>query len=199
MPWKIAPKQIVIVPVKQEKEILKKAEELKKLLESDYDVQIDASDKSPGEKFYYWEMKGVPLRLDLGMKEIEKKEFSIFRRDLNTKELVKEKDLLKYIEKTSKDYDHNLFKKEDELFKGRIQEASTKEEIKKGLENGKIVRTGFCSLELDGASCAEVIEKELQGTVRGRKLEKETPSGKLTKCPICGKKTKEVVYIARQY
>lgn len=200
LPWNIAPKQIIIVPVKNEKEILKKAEELKKSFEEhNYDVQIDSSDKSPGEKFYHWEMKGVPLRLDLGMKEIEKKEYTVFRRDLNSKETVKEKDLIKYLEKTSKDYDHNLFKKADDLFKGRIEEASTKEEIRQALEKGKIVRTGFCSVGLDGAKCAEVIEKEIQGTVRGRKLEKENITVKLAKCPICGKKAKDIVHIARQY
>jgi prolyl-tRNA synthetase len=199
-PWKIAPKQVVIVPVKLEKKIIKKAESLKNLLEeNNIDVLVDLTDKSPGEKFYYWEMKGVPLRLDLGLKEIEQKEFTLFRRDLNTKETVKEKDLLNYISKISKDYDFNLIKKADGLFSNRIHEVSSKLELKKVLESGKIAKVGFCSLDLCGTECAEIIEKELQATVRGKKLENETITSKLNKCIICNKKAKEIVYIARQY
>jgi len=141
-------------------------------------------------------MKGVPLRIDLGKKEVEKKELTIFRRDLNKKETIKEKELLDYILKTSKEYDKNLRKKADSLFNDRIKDVSSKEEMKKAIESGKIARASFCSTDIDGAKCAEVIEKEIQATVRGKKFEPEKASGK---CVICGKKAKDIVYIARQY
>ena len=199
-PWKIAPKQVVIVPISQDKEILKKADELKKQLEEkEIDVEIDSSDKSPGDKFYFWEMKGIPLRIDLGRKEIAKKELTIFRRDLNKKETIKEKDIIEEIDRLAKEYDKNLIKKADSLFNNRIIDVDKKENLKAALESGKIARVGFCSLEMDGAKCAEVVEKDFQATVRGTKLEKEKVSDKINKCPICGKKAKEVVYIARQY
>jgi prolyl-tRNA synthetase len=199
-PWKIAPKQIVIIPINNSKELVNKSEELKNILEEkEIDAEIDSSEKRPGEKFYFWEMKGVPLRIELGKKELQAKELTIYRRDLDKKEKIKEKDLLNYIEKTSKEYDKNIFKKADSLFNSRIVDASSKDEIKKAIENGKIARAGFCSVEKDGAKCAEVIEKEAGAQVRGTKLEKEKPEGKTGKCAICGKKAKEIVYVARQY
>ena len=199
-PWKIAPKQVIIVPIGTDKEVIKKAEELKELLEeNNIEAEADLRESRPGEKFYFWEMKGIPIRIDFGKREMESKELIIFRRDLGTKETIKEKDLMEYLAKVSKDYDKNLMNKADDLFKGRIQDIDTKESLKTAIEAGKIARCGFCSVEMDGAKCAEIIEKEIQATVRGRKLEKESPTGKLAKCPICGKKAKEVVYVARQY
>jgi len=200
LPWKIASKQVVIVPINNSPNLIKKAEELKKQLEEkEIDVETDLTEKRPGEKFYFWEMKGVPLRIEIGEKEIENKELTIFRRDLGTKDKIKEKDLISYIEKTSKEYQTAMIKKSDSLFNERIVEVSQKEDIKKALEEGKIVKTGFCSVGMDGAKCAEIVEKEVGAQVRGTKLEKEIPSGKTSKCSICKKKAQAVVYIAKQY
>ena len=58
---------------------------------------IDDRDKRVGEKYYFWEMKGVPLRIEIGKKETENNELTIFRRDKSTKEKIKEKDLIKYM------------------------------------------------------------------------------------------------------
>ena len=68
--------------------------------------------------------------------------------------------------------------------------------MKKAIDSGKIARCNFCSVEMQGAKCAEIVEKEVGATVRGTKLEKETPKGN---CAICGKKASAVVYVARQY
>ena len=196
-PWKIAPIQVIIVPFSQDKNVTKKIEEIKGGLEkSGIYVSIDNSDKRSGEKFYYWEMKGVPLRIEIGEKEIKSKELTIYRRDTDKKEKIKEKDLLKYVEKTSKDIDKNLTKQADKLFENNIISAKTKAEIKKVIDSGKIARCMFCSITKSGEKCAEVIEKETCAQVRGKKLEDEKASGN---CPICGKKATEVVYIARSY
>lgn len=197
-PWKIAPLQIAIVPIKDDEKLIKKAEEIKNKLSELASVEIDKSEKSAGEKFNYWEMKGVPLRIDLGFKDIENKSLTIFRRDLNKKEIVKENEILDYIKETSPEFDKNMIKQADSLFENRIKDVKTKEEIKKAIEGGFIARTNFCSVDKEGASCAEIIEKEIQATVRGTKLERESPFG-TKKCPVCNKPAKEVVYIARQY
>ncbi|MEK6891003.1 MAG: aminoacyl--tRNA ligase-related protein, partial [Nanoarchaeota archaeon] len=196
-PWKIAPIQVIIVPFSQDKNVLKKIEEIKNELEKiNVYTSIDDSDKRPGEKFYYWEMKGVPLRIEIGEKEIKSKELTIYRRDLDSKEKIKEKDLLKYIEKTSIEIDKNLTKQADKLFENNIKDAKTKSEIEKVIESGKIARCNFCSVEKSGEACAEIIEKETGAQVRGTKLEKEKASGN---CVICNKKATEVVYVARSY
>ena len=197
-PWKIAPVQMVIVPIKAEENLLKEAEKIKYELEAkDISVEIDKTDRTFGDKLYFWEMKGVPLRIEIGNREIREGKLTIFRRDSNKKDQISRKELLPYVEKTAKAIDENLIKQADSLFKDAIVDVKDKKDIKAAIDNGKIARVNFCSMEMDGAKCAEVVEKEMQATVRGIKLdEKEKASGK---CVICGKKAKEIVYIARQY
>jgi prolyl-tRNA synthetase len=121
---------------------------------------------------------------------------TIFRRDLNKKEQIDEKDLIKYLNGISTEFDKNLINQADHLFDSRIKDANNKQEIKDIIENGSIARINFCSVEKSGIPCAEIIEKEIGARVRGTKLEKEKPKGK---CVICNKEAKEVVYIAKDY
>ena len=196
-PWKIAPIQVIIIPIG---DVMKKAEELKKKLKDNkIDADIDSSDKTPGEKFYFWEMKGVPLRIEIGKREVENKELTIYRRDTGKKEKTNEKDLISYVIRTAEDYDKNLIKAADNLFNNRIVDTASKDEIKKAVDSGKIARCGFCSVDENGEKCAELIEKEISAEVKGTKFEKEKPQGKTAECVICGKKAKEVVYVARAY
>tara|TARA_Y100000034_G_scaffold98952_1_gene121379 strand:- start:245 stop:1696 length:1452 start_codon:yes stop_codon:yes gene_type:complete len=197
-PWEIAPKHVAIVPIGEDKELVKKAEILKKKISEFTDeVVIDLDDrKSPGEKFNHWEMKGIPVRIDLGRKELKDKKLSVFRRDLNKKELIDENDLMKYLKKVSVESGENLRKEADKLFKGRVKDADTIAKVKWILGDGGIARCGFCSVGKDGEACAEKVEKEVGAEVRGTLLDKEKASGK---CVFCGKDAKEVVYIARSY
>jgi len=195
-PWKIAPVQVMIVPIRNDDQITKKAEELKNIIQEFASVEIDNTEKSAGEKFNYWEMKGIPVRIDLGPRDIENKKLTIFRRDTNKKEIIDEKNILDYLKKTSIEIDKNLIKEADKLFDSKIKEAKNKDEIKKIIESGAIARVNFCSVDKSGEKCAGIIEKEIGAQVRGIKLEKEKATGK---CAICGKPAKEVVYIARQY
>jgi len=195
-PWAIAPLQVVIVPVVDDAKVLKKAEELKKEIQKIASVQVDLSEKSAGEKFNFWEMKGVPVRIDVGPKDLAAKKLTVFRRDLDKKEVIAEKDLMKYIAKVGEESGKNLTKQADKLFDNRIKDVKTLSDMKKTIEGGSIARVNFCSVEMDGAKCAEVIEKEVGATVRGTKMEKEKASGK---CIVCNKPGKHVVYVARQY
>jgi prolyl-tRNA synthetase len=198
-PWKIAPLQVIIVPIGSEKKVLDEAEKIKKELENNnISTEIDKGEKRPGEKFYFWEMKGVPLRIELGKKEIESKKLTIFRRDLDKKETINSKNLIEEIKNLGEDIDKNLRKQADKLFDNSIVDVKNKEELKKAIEAGKIARAGFCSVQKEGEKCAEIVEKEIQASVRGTKLEKETPKSS-DKCVICGKKANSVVYIARSY
>lgn len=195
-PWAIAPLQVVIVPIADDANLMKKAEEIKKELEKFASVEIDKSEKSAGEKFNYWEMKGVPVRIDLGLKDLAAKKVTMFRRDLDRKEVIAEKELVNYVKKVSGECGKNLMKQADKIFDNRIKDVKNVSEMKKAIEDGKIARCGFCSVGMDGAKCAEVVEKEAGASVRGTKLEKEKASGK---CVVCGKKANFIVYAARQY
>ena len=196
-PWEIAPLNVIILPIQDDEKIIKKAESIKKEIEEFTSVDIDFSEKSAGEKFNHWEMKGVPIRIDLGLKDLGNGKITIFRRDLDEKEVVNEKDLVKRIKEISKEFTKNLIKKADKLFKGRIKKVNNLEEMKKAIKEGAIVKCNFCSVGEKGVPCAEVVEKDVGAEVRGTRLnEEDNPSGK---CVICGKKSKEIVYIAKSY
>ncbi|MEK6846741.1 MAG: proline--tRNA ligase [Nanoarchaeota archaeon] len=195
-PWDIAPKQIVVVPIGSSEKILKKVHELAGNLRDFGDVFIDNSENSVGEKLNTWELKGVPVRIDVGEKELKAKKLSVFRRDLNKKELISEKHLMKYLTRVKKEFTFNLIKEADKLFNNRIKNARSIVEMKKLIESGNIVRCGFCSVSVEGDSCAEVVEKEVGAQVRGTRLDGEKFSGN---CAVCGKKAQHVVYVARSY
>ncbi len=197
-PWEIAPLQVVIVPINpDDKRIKKKADNLKKQIEKFASVEIDYSEKRPGEKFNYWEMKGVPIRLDLGLKDITDKKITLFRRDLDKKVIINEDRIVDEIKKISKEITKNLIEKADKVFQNRIKKAKTPKEIKKIIEEGGIAQVEFCSVGKEGEKCAEVVEKKICAEIRGKRLdEKQKPKNK---CVICGKKANEIVYIARAY
>lgn len=196
MPWTLSPVQVVIVPIVNDEKVMKKANEVKKIIEKFASVEIDLSEKSPGEKFNHWEMKGVPIRIDIGLKDLEAKKLTVFRRDTNKKDQVAEKDILTQVKNISEEYSQNLVKQADSLFNNRIKDAKDKKDIKKIIEEGCIARVNFCSVNSDGEKCAEIIERESGAEVRGTLLEREKSKGE---CAICGKEAKEVVYVAKSY
>jgi prolyl-tRNA synthetase len=198
-PWEIAPINVMIVPISpDDKKLMKKAEELKEKIQEITSVEIDVSDKTPGEKFNHWEMKGVPIRIDIGLKDLDKKQVTLFRRDLDKKIEVREEKVLDEIKKISKEFTSNLIQKADKIFEGRIKKTQNLKEIKSAIKEGMIAQCEFCSVEKDGTLCAEKIKEEADGAeVRGTKLdEKMKPKGK---CAVCGKPSKEIVYIAKSY
>ncbi|MBM3309384.1 MAG: proline--tRNA ligase [Candidatus Altiarchaeales archaeon] len=198
-PFNVAPKQVVVIPINFDinPEVKKKAEELEKKLSGRFRVVVDFSDKRPGEKYYYWEMKGVPIRLEIGPKDLEKKSVVLVRRDTGEKSFVKEKDLTESVEKLGRDLTESLKKKALKDFNAKVVEAKSMQEMEKALSEGKIVRVNFCSLELGAVKCAEEVEKKLGARVRGKRVDlEEKPSGS---CLFCGRKAGVVAYIARQY
>lgn len=193
-PWSIAPTHVVFVPLSEKAE--QKAHALAKKLPAGVSFEIDMRDTSAGEKFNTWELKGVPLRVDIGDKELKEKKVSIFRRDLNKKELVNEKDFVRFVSTVSTEFDAHLAKSADHVFDTCIKNASTLKEVKSIVEKNMIARCGFCSVASDGAACAEKVRAETEAQVRGTRLEIEKASGH---CVACGEKAQHVVYIGRSY
>ena len=200
LPFSISPVQIVIVPIytkKNKEKILKESENIKKKIESmKLKVEIDKSEKRPGEKYYEWELRGVPFRLEIGGKEIKNKEVILFIRDSKRKEKLSIRNISK-LKEYGRKFDERLKKKAEKLLKKSIANCKTKDELKKAMKNNKIARINWCSTDKKGEKCAEYIEKELKAEVRGTLAnKKEKPTGK---CIICNKPAKEVVYIAKSY
>ncbi|MFX1560649.1 MAG: proline--tRNA ligase [Promethearchaeota archaeon] len=201
LPFKVAPYQVVIVPIFKGKDVdtvLKYCEDIKKKLKkAGIRVNLDDSDETPGWKYHYWEMKGVPIRIEAGPRDIKKSSVVLFRRDTMKRETIELKELKKRVVSLGKEIDEKLLKMAEAKFEGLVVDAERFGEIDDALENGKIARVPFCSIEMDAYSCAEQIEKNTRGEIRGTRIDiEEKPEGV---CVACGKVAKEVVYIARSY
>jgi len=202
LPYDVAPKHIVIVPLLfkgKEETVLEEAKKINEILiKEGYKTILDSrSEVTPGFKFNHWELKGVPIRITIGPKDIEKNQVEIFRRDLNDKQSVGLDDMLKYIKEIKEEFTQNLQIKGNEKIKNKIIDAKNIEDIKIGMEKGYMVRTCFCSIDMDGEECAKQIEVNSGGEVRGESFEKKEEV--FCACPVCGKKANHVVYIAKSH
>ncbi|MFH1697205.1 MAG: proline--tRNA ligase [Candidatus Diapherotrites archaeon] len=199
-PFDFAPLQIVIVPLGMDKDskVAVAAKKLEaELRAAGFRADADFTDFKPGEKYYYWEMKGVPLRIEFGPREMKEKKLTVYRRDTGKKTQVKISDLIRFVEKAGAEITKNLRAEADKKFAGILKNAKSKSEIADIVSGKGIARCDFCSTELDGEACAEIVEKEFGAKVRGTRAGKnEKPKGK---CLFCGKKANVVAYIAREY
>ena len=201
LPFKITPYQVVIVPIykaKTEDEVLKYCKKVKdKLQKAGIRVYLDDRAATPGWKYNWWEMKGVPIRVHVGPKEVKDGKAVLFRRDLLKKETIDLKDVTKRVKSLGKEIDAILLSQAEKNFEGLVVDADTVGLIEEALDKGKIARTPFCTTEMDGLSCAEEIKDKTGGEIRGTRIDvDEHPVGV---CPICGKQAQEIIYIARSY
>lgn len=195
VPPKIAPIQAVIVPIifeKDKEKIISESRKLEKELSGSFRVELDLRDYTAGWKFNEWEMKGVPLRIELGPKDIEKKQVVVVRRDTGEKKSVSRDSIEKEIASILESMQASLLEKARKMLKDNTEDAKNKPELKKLIEKRKLVRAGWCGSE----KCEESIQKETAATIRLIPLRKEKPPGD---CVYCGKKPKETVYIAKAY
>lgn len=196
LPPKIAPVHIAIIPIIFEKDkakVLKEAEKLKKELD-EFEVILDDRDEfKPGWKYNEWELKGVPLRIEIGPKDIEKKQVVVVRRDNGQKEFVKRTELKKAIPKILDDMQKDLFKKAKKFLNANIVEAYDWKEFTKLIKERKIVKTNFCGHE----SCEDWIKDKTEGaTSRCIPLNSKKPKGK---CVHCGKEATVEIYFSKSY
>ena len=194
IPPKIAPIHAVIVPIifdKSKEDILKKAEEIKNKLKK-YNIEIDKRDEySPGWKFHEWELKGVPLRIELGPKDLEKSQVVLVRRDTGEKEFVKITELNKKVKQTLDEIQKNLFTKAKKFMDSNIVEVDNWKDFLKAIKAKKIPKAFFCGEK----ECEESIKFESDGAT-SRCIESNT---KIGKCIKCGKKAKYKVYFSKSY
>ncbi|MFX1383530.1 MAG: His/Gly/Thr/Pro-type tRNA ligase C-terminal domain-containing protein, partial [Promethearchaeota archaeon] len=200
LPFDLAPIQIVIIPIivkGKEKEVLEKCKKVANELNLKFRVKLDESEGSPGSKFYLWEMKGVPIRIEIGPKDLEKNQVVIVKRHDGKKLFIKESDLNKKIDDIAKNFTKEIKKKSLLDFEDQIEVCHERDSAKEAIENGKIVCCGFCSIAMKGYHCAEIIEKEVGGFIRGKKVGEE--KHEFASCIICGEPAQCTVYIAKSY
>ncbi len=193
LPPKIAPIQIAIVPILlgNKEKILKKAREIKKSL-NEYSAEIDEREEyTPGWKFSEYELKGVPLRIEIGPKDIEKNQVVFVRRDNGIKEVVKEKDIRKKIKDVFEKIHDSLYEKAKKFLYSSIIKTEKFADFAKAIEERKIALAPFC----EGESCENSIKEKTQAS--SRLISDEKSRGK--KCVSCGKSANYLVYFAKSY
>ncbi len=193
LPPMVAPIQAIIVPIAAHKGgVNEKAKELEeKLKKAGIRAEADYREMSPGWKFNEWEMKGVPLRIEIGPRDIENNQCVVLRRDTLEKETVSLNDLVKYVKAELKAVQKNMLVKSRNIRDSKIVNATSVEEILNGVENKCFVKADWCGCR----ECEDKI-KEMTGAssrviAKGKKI--------TGKCAVCGKKAKHTVYFARAY
>ena len=195
LPPAVAPIQVVILPIAQHKEgVLDKAYELKERLSKVFRVKVDDSSNSAGWKFAEYEMKGVPLRLEIGPKDIENNQCVLVRRDNREKIFVSLDNLEQSIQETLDAYAQAIYDKALENVKKRTYTCTDIDEISKMLEaNGDgFVKAMWCGDE----ECEDKV-KELTGV--GSRCIPFNQEEISDKCICCGKPAKHLVYWGKAY
>lgn len=194
LPPKVAPIQLAIIPIASHKGgVLEKAEEIYNNLKDSIRVKLDTSDKSPGWKFSEHEMRGVPLRLEIGPKDLEQGHVVLVRRDSREKILVKLEDINTRVPELLTEIQQGLL---DKALKHREEHTSiaySLTEIKDSLDK----KPGFVKTMWCGASeCEDKVKEEARATSRCMPFNEE-PLG--DKCAICGKPADIVLVWGRAY
>jgi len=199
LPPKLAPEQVVIVPILFEdskKKVLKKAYEIKDDLEKKgISCFVDEREEySPGWKFNEWELKGVPIRIELGPKDLEKSSVMVARRDDGKKESIFIKDVFEKVSFMMDDMQKSLLKKAKKALKEGMVDAKDWKEFMKGIENKKIVNAYFCG----SVECEDLI-KDKSGGAKSLNMELKQPLMKGKKCVHCGKPAEFLFRFGKSY
>ncbi|OJV40731.1 MAG: proline--tRNA ligase [Bacteroidales bacterium 36-12] len=198
LPPKLAPYQVVIVPIYKNEEQLtsitqKVNDIIAKLKSKGISVKYDSSDtKKPGWKFAEYELKGVPVRLAIGARDLENGTIEVARRDKLSKETVSLENIEDYIADLLDDIQHNIFQKALDFRTSVTREVNSYDEFKEEIEKG-----GFLLCHWDGTSeTEEKIKEETKATIRCIPFDGDKTPGK---CMVTGAPSTQRVIFARAY
>lgn len=198
LPPKVAPKQVVIVPIlfKGKEEIAQRyAKELYELINNaGIRVVLDDDNRlNPGDKYYRWEMYGVPIRIEVGPREAQNKKATLVRRDNFEKSQVDESELIKKIHETFDKIFHSLSEKSKAKLDSLLVDAYDMDQLQTYMDARMIVRVNWCS----DPDCAFNIKDMVSGEIRGTRWDiEEEPTGS---CILCGDEAKYIAYVSRTY
>ena len=193
LPPRIAPTQVVIVPIRQQQEgVLEKAREVEEVL-SNFRVKVDDSDKSPGWKFSEQEVRGIPTRIEIGPKDIEKNQAVIVRRDTREKIIVSLDEIETKLGEVLEQMQNDMLERAKKHLEEHTVEARNWDEFKAHIEK----QDGFVKAMWCGETeCEEAIKDETTATTRCMPFEQEHLSDV---CVHCGKPAKKMVYFGKAY
>ena len=195
LPPKISPIQVALIPVAQHKEgVLEKANELKSVLAQKFRVKLDDTDHAPGWKFAEYEMKGVPVRVEIGPKDIEKNQCVVVRRDTREKAFIPLDNLVEYVENLMQDIHNSMYER---ALKNTQEKTFTAKNYDEFVDIAKN-QPGFIKAMWCGDSACEDKLKDVTGGVKSRCIPFEEEHLADT-CVCCGKPAKHMVYWGKQY
>lgn len=194
LPPNIAPTQIMVVPIAQHKEgVLDKAYELVEKLKEKFRVKIDVSDKTPGWKFAQQEIQGIPLRIEIGPKDIENNQCVVVRRDTREKIVVSYENIVEDILNILMNMHRDMYSKAKKFLDEHITDVHNYDEMREFSEN----KTGFARAMWCGCEeCEKKIKEDFTITSRCMPFD-QSPIG--DKCVCCGKTANKLVYWGKAY
>ena len=194
LPPEVAPIQIVVVPVAMNKPgVLTAAKEVaKKFADAGFRVKLDDSDKSPGWKFSEWEMKGVPLRVELGPRDIEKGQVVFAKRNTGETIICAMDEMVDKAIELKKVIHKEMYNKALKYLLDHTTEVRSLEELNAALEKGGYAKMMWCGCR----ECEDKIKELTNATARCMPFN-QMPFDE--NCPVCGKKANKVVLFAKAY
>ncbi|MCD8083411.1 MAG: proline--tRNA ligase [Clostridiales bacterium] len=193
LPPRIAPTQVMIVPIQQQKEgVLDKAFELRDVL-SGFRVKVDDSDKSPGWKFSESEMRGIPVRLEIGPRDIQNNEAVLVRRDTHEKITVSLDEVVAKVGELLETIQGDMLERARKHLAAHTSEATDYDTFCRTMdEKPGFVKAMWCGCQ----ECEDKIKEDLSATSRCMPFAQESLSDR---CVCCGKPAKKMVYWGRAY
>ncbi|MEM1938552.1 MAG: proline--tRNA ligase [Acidilobaceae archaeon] len=201
LPSIIAPIQVIIIPIpigleEEKKTILEEARRIADLLKSSgFRVRVDDREElRPGAKYYYWEVRGVPIRIDIGPEEVKSRVYTVVRRDTLEKYKVSEDKLISELKAIIEDIDSHLSRRAWQSMKSAIKRVRTLKELEEWAKYKRgIVEVPWCGKE----ECAHRVEETLEVKTLGTPWPEERAEGEY--CPICGLKAVTWARYAKTY
>ena len=196
LPPKVAPVQAVIIPIASDKVQLRFAREVSKVLKQEgVRVEIDNREEhTPGWKYNEWELKGVPVRVEIGANEVKGGLVTLVRRDTGEKLKVKSEKLKVELERMLGNVQKNLYQKAKKFLWDNTYEVENYEEFKKIMFTSRgLIKAYWCG----SPKCEAKIKEETKATIRALPLKKESVEG--ASCVFCGKPAKTPAYFAQAY
>ena len=192
LPPVIAPVQAVIVPIAAKKGgVMEACADIRaKLEQAGMRVELDDSDNSPGWKFNEWEMRGVPVRIEVGPRDLENGKVVLFRRDTCTKDFYALDDVVAEVSALLKTVQKDMLESARVRRDERITDADDMAGILSAVDGGKFVRAGWCGCR----ECEDAIKAETAASARIM-----TEENTHKECAVCGKPSKHTVIFARAY
>ncbi|MBQ1870839.1 MAG: proline--tRNA ligase [Lachnospiraceae bacterium] len=194
LPPRVAPIQVMVIPVRQDAEgVLTKAREVKQILSKHFRVKIDDSEKSPGWKFSEQEMRGIPVRIELGPKDIENGSCVVVRRDTHEKITVALDELPNKLAEILGNMQSDMLERARLRRDESIYDVTDYEDFKRTIDTKPgFVRAMWCEDE----ACENKIKEDTGATSRCMPFDQEKISGK---CVCCGKEAKKLVIWGKAY